>query len=76
MHLLNTHLLCRKDNSGGHGSKVCIDDRFFQDKVLFLRKELNHKEKAISTFLNINYSHTNQNEFGESFYKNTNAQSI
>ena len=29
MHLINTTLLYRKDNSGGHSNNVCTDDKFF-----------------------------------------------
>ena len=39
MDLINTPLLYRKDNLGGHTSTVCTDDRFFQEEFWFLRKE-------------------------------------
>ena len=35
MHLISTPLLYGKDNSGGHSSNVCTDDRFFPKEVLF-----------------------------------------
>ena len=35
MHLINTPLLYRKDNSGGHSSNVCTNDRktFFKESA-------------------------------------------
>ena len=35
MHLISTPLLYGKDNSGGHSSNVCTDDRFFPKELLF-----------------------------------------
>ena len=74
MHLINIPLLYRKDNSGGHSSNACTDDRFFQKEVIFLRKELDNTQKTIDNLLNItNYIHTKSNESGQIFYKITNA---
>ena len=66
MYLINTHLLYRKDNSGGHSSTVSTDKRFFQEEVSFLNNLLNI----------INYMRTNSSESGEYSYKNTNAQPV
>ena len=57
---INT-LLYRKDNLDGHSSNVCTEDRFFYEWILFLRRELDHK---------------NSNESGENIHKNTNTQPI
>ena len=35
MHLINTLMLYRKDNLGGHSSNVCTDVRFFKKKSFF-----------------------------------------
>ena len=35
MHLINTLMLYRKDNLGGHSSTVCTDVRFFKKKSFF-----------------------------------------
>ena len=83
MHLINTHLLYRKDNSGGYSSDICTDDRFFHE-VLFLRKELGNKQKTINNLLNIindmhrnsNRPCNNSNKLGNNSYKNTNAQPV
>ena len=74
---IDTPLLYRKDNLDGHSSNVCTDDRIFHEEVLFLRRELDNKQKTIDSLLNIiNYMHTNSNKSGENIYKNTNAHPI
>ena len=74
---INTPLLYRKDNLDGHSSNVCTDDRFFYEEILFLRRELDHKQKTINNLVKIiNYMHTNSNESGENIHKNTNTQPI
>ena len=47
MPAINTSLLYRKDNLDGHNSNACADNRFFYEEILFLRKELDHKQKTI-----------------------------
>ena len=77
IHMLNPPLLYRKDNSCGLSSNVCTDLRFFHEEVLFLRKELDNKQKKIDNLLNIiSYMHRNTNEPGNNFYKITNAQTV
>ena len=77
MYPINTPLLYQKDNSCGHSSNVCTEDRFFSRRCPFLRKELDNKQKTIDNLLNtINYMHRNSNEPGNNFYKNTNAQPV
>ena len=50
---------------------------FFNEEILFLRRELDHKQKGIDSLLKIiNYMHTNSNESGENIHKNTNTQPI
>ena len=50
---------------------------FFNEEILFLRTELDHKQKTIDNLLKIiNYMHTNSNESGENIHKNTNTQPI
>ena len=75
MHLINTPLLYRKDNSRGLSSSVCTDLGFSTKKSFFLRKELENKQKTIDNLLNINYMHPNSNEPGNNSYKTANAQS-
>ena len=48
----NTPLLCRKDNLDEHSSNVSTDDRFFYE-ILFLRTELDHKQKTVDNLLKI-----------------------
>ena len=50
---INTPLLYQKYNLHGHSSNICTDDRIFHEKALFLRRELDHKEKTINILLNI-----------------------
>ena len=77
MMTINTPLLYRKDNSDGYSNDVCTDDRFLYEEILFLRKELNYKQKTIDNLLKIiNYMHVNWNESGENIHKNTNIQPI
>ena len=77
MPTINTPQLYRKDNLDGHSSNVCTDDRFFYEEILFLRRELDHKQKTINNLVKIiNYMHTNSNESGENIHKNTNTQPI
>ena len=77
MHLINRPLLYRKDNSCGLSSNVCPDDKFFHQEVLFLRKELDNKQKTTDNLLNIiNYMPRNSNESGSNFYKNTNGDPV
>ena len=77
MPTINTPLLCRKDNLDEHSSNVSTDDRFFYEEILFLRTELDHKQKTVDNLLKIiNYMHTNSNESGENIHKNTNTQPI
>ena len=60
MHLINTTLLYREDNSCGFSSNVCNDHMFFHKEVLFLGKELHNKQKTVNSLLNtINYMHRN-----------------
>ena len=64
-------LLYRKDNSGGHSSNVCTDDKFFLvfSRSTFLEKKQDNKQKNFNNLLNIiNYMHINPNESGEKFY--------
>ena len=59
-----------KDKLDGHSSNVCPDDRFFYEEILFLRKELDHKQKTIDNLLKIiNHMNTNSNESGENIQK-------
>ena len=56
----NSDYLYRKVNLDGHSSNACTDDRCFYEEILFLRKELDHKQKNINNlFKIINYVHTN-----------------
>ena len=75
MHLINTPLLYRKDNSCGlSSSNACTGNRFFHGKVFFLRKELDNKQKTIDNLLNIiNSMHRNSDEAGNNFYETENA---
>ena len=74
---INTLLLYRKDNLDEHSSNVSTDNRFFYEEILFLRRELDHKQKTVDNLLKIiNYMHTNSNESGENIHKNTNTQPI
>ena len=64
-------------DSCGLSSNVCTDHRFFHEEVLFLRKELDNKQKIIHNLLNIiNRMYRNSNESGNNFYETTNAQSV
>ena len=64
-------------DSCGLSSNVCTDHRFFHEGVLFLRKELDNKQKTIDNLLNIiNHMCGNSNEPGNNFYEITNAQSV
>ena len=77
MHTINTPQLYWKDNLDGHSSNVCTDDRIFYEEILFLRRELDHKQKTINNLVKmINYMDTNSNESGENIHKNTNTQPI
>ena len=77
MHLINTPLLYRKDNSCELSSNVCTDHMSFHEEVLFLTKVLDNKQKSIGNLLNIiNYMHRNSNEPGNNFYETMNAQSV
>ena len=50
---------------------------FFYEEILFLRRELDHKQKIIDNLLKIiNYRHKNSNESGENIHKNTDTQPI
>ena len=49
---------------------------FFHEEVLFLRIELDNKQKTIGNLLNINYMRRNSNEPCNNFYKTTNAQTV
>ena len=51
MSTINTPLLYRKGNLGGYSSNVCTDDRFFYEEILFLREELDHKQKNYQQFI-------------------------
>ena len=74
MHLTNTPLLYRKDNSCGLSSNACTDNRFFHGEVFFLRKELDNKQKTIGNLLNIiNSMQRNSDEAGNNFYETENA---
>ena len=60
MPAINTPQLYRNDNLDGHCSNVCTDYRFFYEEILFLKRELDHKQKAINNLVKIiNYMHTN-----------------
>ena len=64
-------------DSCGLSSNVCTGHRFFHEELLFLRKELDDKQKAIDNLLNIiNHMYRNSNEPGNNFYETTNAQSV
>ena len=43
----NSVYIYRRDNLDGHSSNVCTENRFFYEEILFLRKELDHKQKTI-----------------------------
>ena len=50
---------------------------FFYEEILFLRRELDHKQKTIDNLLKIiNYMQANSNESGKNIHKNTNTQLI
>ena len=49
----NSVYIYRKDNLDGHSSNVCTEDRFFYEEILFLRKELDHKQKTIDNLSKI-----------------------
>ena len=73
----NSVYIYRRDNLDGHSSNVCTENRFFYEEILFLRKELDHKQKTIDNLSKIiNHMHTNSNESGENIHKNTNTQPI
>ena len=73
----NSVYIYRRDNLDGHSSNVCTENRFFYEEILFLRKELDHKQKSIDNLSKIiNHMHTNSNESGENIHKNTNTQPI
>ena len=56
---------------------VVLTIGFFYEEILFLRRELDHSQKAIVNLLNIiSYMDTNSNECSENIYKNTNTQPI
>ena len=56
---------------------VVLTIGFFYEEILFLRRELDHSQKAIVNLLNIiSYMDTNSNESSENIYKNTNTQPI
>ena len=62
MSTINAPLLYRKDNLDEYSSNACTDNRFFYEEILFLRRELDHKQKTIDNLLKImNYMHTNSN---------------
>ena len=64
-------------DSCGFCSNICTDHRFFHQEVLFLRKELDNKQKTIDNLLNIiTHMYRNSNEPGNNFYENKNAQSV
>ena len=42
-----------ENDSCGLSSNVCTDNRFFHEEVLFLRKELDNKQKTIDNLLNM-----------------------
>ena len=70
-------LLYRKDNSSGHSSNVCTDDKFFLvfSRSTFLEKKQDNKQKIFSNLLNIiNFMYINPSESSEEFYISTNAQ--
>ena len=75
MPTINTPLLYRKDNLAGNSSNACTDDIFFYEEILFLREELDHKQKTIDNLLKIiNRMHENSNDSGGNIHKNTNTQ--
>ena len=75
MPTINTPLLYRKDNLAGNSSNACTDDIYFNEEILFLREELDHKQKTIDNLLKIiNHMHANPNESGGNIHKNTNAK--
>ena len=49
---INTPLLYRKDNLDGHSSNghSSTDGRFFYEEILFLRKELDHKQELSTIY--------------------------
>ena len=53
MPAIYTLLLYRKDNLDGHSSNVSTDDRFFYEEILFLRRELDQKQKTNDNLLKI-----------------------
>ena len=53
MPAIYTLLLYRKDNLDGHSSNVSTDDRFFYEEILFLRGELDQKQKNNDNLLKI-----------------------
>ena len=77
MPAINTPLLYRKDNLDGHSSNACADNRFFYEEILFLRKDLDHKQKTIDNLLKIiNHMHANSKKSRENIHKNMNSQPI
>ena len=75
----NSVYIYRKDNLDRHSSndRSIDDDRSFYEEILFLRKELDHKQKTIDNLSKIiNHMHTNSNESGENIHKNMNTQPI
>ena len=78
MSTINTPLLYRKDNLDGYSSNVWTDDRYFYEEILFLSRELDHKQRTIDNLLKIiNDMHTNSNESGENIKRIwTNTQPI
>ena len=55
-HLLNGPLLYRKDTLGGC-SNVFIDNKFYYEEVVFLRKKLDSKQKNYLQFDIHNHNH-------------------
>ena len=77
MPAINTPLLYRKDNLDGHSSNAYADNRFFYEEILFLRKDLDHKQKTIDNLLKIiNHMHANSKKSRENIHKNMNSQPI
>ena len=73
-------LLYQNDTSGGHSIVLYVlTINLLKNKFLFKVKYLKKKKnkKAIANLLSIlNFMHIKPKEFGENFYRNTNAQPV
>ena len=76
IHMINTPLLYRKDDSRGIGSNYVLTIGFSQ-RSPFIRKGLGNNQKAIDNIISmINYRHRNSSKPGNIFYKTKNAKYV